>query len=158
MLQQGLTGVRPFSLFAPKPTFQPRRQGLACHASASKDLLNAEQRSKALELQLKRSQGRSAESAAPAATSQPDGSVLCCHEHAYSMSSSNHTCLCNMTAVVTPANVRPASVTMLSMQVIRGRFIGKKAGREGLDHPLAGAQLAHLCSVPHGVLFDFSIY
>ncbi|BDA48995.1 hypothetical protein COCOBI_13-1050 [Coccomyxa sp. Obi] len=74
MQQQALTGVRPFSLFAPKPTFQPRRQRLACKAAASKDLLNSEQTSKALELQLKRAQGRSAESAAPEATSKPDGS------------------------------------------------------------------------------------
>ena len=76
MLQPALTGVRHFSLFAPNPTLQPRRQQLACKASASKDLLNAEQSSKALELQLKRSQGRSAESAAPATTSKPDGSVI----------------------------------------------------------------------------------
>lgn len=74
MQQQALTGVRPFSLSALKPTLQPRRQRLGCNASASKDLLNFEQSSKALELQLKRSQGRSAESAAPAATSEPDGS------------------------------------------------------------------------------------
>ncbi|KAK9918894.1 hypothetical protein WJX75_007925 [Coccomyxa subellipsoidea] len=72
MQRPASAGLQPFTRSIPNATLRPRQLRLICRASESNDLLNAEQRFKALELQLKRSQAKSSESTAPAASTKSD--------------------------------------------------------------------------------------